>query len=173
MKKLVKLILLSSALTVAQTASAQHTYVAPAATTPWHFNGSVDVFKGIPLTCTVDLYLYGPENAGDGNAFSHSDVANINADIVLSGGPGGACASVIPDPVPVGSVSYVGGNLIFDEVFVQTITLGDCQGDIVGVWDGVNKTLAVSGSLPAATAGAPCTMDGILDLLDPSSGTIN
>lgn len=132
----------------------------------------MNVNKGIALTCDVTVDLSGPDNASDTTPpFSHTDVDQLSADITLSGGFLGLCASVSVDPVPAGNISYSGTTFTLHDVFVQTITSGDCQGDLVGTWTG--SGLSVSGSLPPATAGNACTMNGTLDLDSPSSGEIS
>lgn len=172
MKKAILTLMSSVALLGAQTAAATEAYIAPAA--PWSFSGTVNVNKGIALTCNVTVDLSGPDDASDTSPpFSHTDVANLSADITLSGGFLGLCASVSVDPVPAGNISYAGGTFTLHDVFVQTITSGDCQGDLVGTWNGGAQTLSVSGSLPPATGGNACTMSGTLDLDSPASGEIS
>lgn len=153
-----------------QAAMASHTYVTPAAQTPnIDFTGYVDVYKGQSLPgCSVVLSLRGPDNAGDGHAFSHTDVDKLTATITLSGGPLGLCANVEPDPVPAGDITYTSidddhGILTFNDVFIKTITPGDCRGDIIGYWDEPNQELTVYDPIPADDPlTAVCQLDGVL-----------
>lgn len=172
MKRTVAFLVSSVALLGAQTAMASAPYVVPAATPAWVFEGSVDVEKGIALTCDTTVTISGPDDASDTNApFSHTDVSSLSATIDLSGG---LCGLVNVAPIPTGSISYVssgasGGTFTLHDVFVTTITPGNCEGDITAVWNESAQTLTVSGLLPAV-GGSDCMMDGDVDLISPSSG---
>lgn len=176
MKKAFAFVASSVALLGAQTASASEAFIAPAATSPWVFTGTVDVFKGIALTCNVELEITGPENASDtpSGPFSHTDVDNLSATVTLSGGLFGLCSSVIVSPVGPGSVTYTssgsgGGTFALNNVVVTTITPGNCAGTLYGVWDENAQSLDVSGTLPAQS-GADCTIEGTLGLDTPTPG---
>lgn len=178
MKKALAVIASSIALLGAQTAVASETYLKPAATPPWVFTGTVNVNKGIALTCNVTLEISGPEDAADTSpAFSHTDLRHASATITLSGGFLGLCSSVIVSPIAAGDITYSGnassGTFTLNNVFVTTITPGNCQGSISGTWThGSPSTLGVSGTLPAVS-GSPCTMNGTLTLDDPGDGSVS
>lgn len=175
MKKAFAVLAGSIALLNAQAAVAQD-YLVPDAVSPWLFQGVVNVNKGIALTCDVDLEVSGPNNAGS-PAFAHTDLPNATVTITLSGGFLGLCSSVIVNPVGPGNVTYArtsdtSGTFSLNNVFVTTITPGNCQGTITGTWtQGSPSTLSVSGTLPAVS-GSPCTMSGTLDLIDPAGGDV-
>lgn len=177
MKKAFAILAGSAALLVSQAASASD-YIIPNA--PFTFEGSVNVNKGIPLTCDVVLTVSGPNDSGDSSpAFNHTDLANATIDIVLDGGFLGLCASVIVDPVTGSDISYTrtndtSGTFALTNVFVDTPTPGDCLGTITANWSqGTPSTLSVSGTLPPATPGtANCTMSGTLQLTSPSGGDV-
>lgn len=176
MKRAIALVVSSVALLGAQTAMASAPYVEPAATPAWVFEGEVDVYKGIALTCNATVTISGPNNAADTTPpFSHTDVANLSATIDLAGG---LCPLVNVAPIPAGDISYAstgssGGTFTLHDVFVTTITPGNCQGDITAVWDEVGQSLSVSGILPAVS-GSDCTMDGDdIALVTPASGNVS
>ncbi|MGV2495149.1 hypothetical protein [Pelagerythrobacter aerophilus] len=176
MKRAIALVVSSVALVGSQAAMANHPYVVPPATTPWVFQGEVHVEKGIELDCNATVTISGPNDAADTSpAFNHSDVENLSATITLTGGTLGLCSSVNVASIPAGDISYVStgnssGVFTLHDVFVTTITPGNCEGDITAVWTeaGVD-TLAVSGVLPAVS-GSDCQMEGTVDLTSPSSG---
>lgn len=175
MKRTVAFLVGSVALLGSQTAMASAPYIAPAATPSWIFNGDVDVYKGIPLTCQTTVTISGPNNASDTNPpFSHTDVSNLSATITLAGGTLNLCNVVEVAPIPAGSITYAsngasGGTFTLHDVFVTTITPGNCEGDIAAVWNESAQTLTVSGTLPAVS-GSDCTMNGTVDLTSPASG---
>lgn len=172
MKRTLAFLVGSVALLGSQTAMASAPYIAPAATPSWVFNGNVDVSKGIALTCDTTVTISGPNNAGDTSpSFSHTDVANLSATIDLSGG---LCGLVNVAPIPAGNITYAsngasGGTFTLHDVFVTTITPGNCEGDITALWNESAQTLTVSGILPAVS-GSDCTMNGTVDLTSPASG---
>lgn len=178
MKKAFAILAGSVALIASQTAVASEDYIIPNA--PFVFEGSVNVNKGIPLTCDVVLTVTGPNDAADTTPnFNHTDLANATIDIVLSGGFLGLCGSVIVDPVTGADINYTrssdtAGTFTLTNVFVDTPTPGDCLGTITASWaQGSPSTLSVSGSLPPATPGtANCTMSGSLDLTSPANGDV-
>lgn len=176
MKRTVAFLVGSVALLGSQTAMASAPYIAPAATPSWVFEGgNVNVSKGIDLTCNATVTISGPNNAADANPpFSHTDVSNLSATITLSGGLLNLCNSVNVAPIPAGNITYTsngssGGTFTLHDVFVTTITPGNCEGDIGAAWNESTQTLSVSGILPAVS-GSDCTMDGVVDLTSPASG---
>lgn len=179
MKKALTVLASSIALLGSQAALASEAYVVPDAATPWLFQGTVTVSKGITLNCNVDLEISGPNNSADTPSapFDHTDVDNLSATITLSGGLFGLCSSVIVAPIGAGNITYTSssdttGTFALNNVTVTTITPGNCAGTITGAWSqGSPSTLGVSGTLPAVS-GADCTMNGSLDLVDPSNGDV-
>lgn len=176
MKKALTILAASVTLLGSQAAVASRAYITPAA--PWTFQGVVNVNKGIALTCDVELVVSGPDDAADtAPPFSHTDVANATVTITLSGGFLGLCSSVIVNPIGPGDVVYTStsdtsGTFALNNVFVTTITPGNCQGTITGTWaQGSPSTLSVAGTLPAVS-GSPCTMNGTLELVDPAGGDV-
>ncbi|WP_423606399.1 hypothetical protein [Sphingomonas sp. MS122] len=181
MKKAFAFLASSVALLGSQTVAAQEAYITPDATTPWVFTGTVDVNKGIALTCTAEVEITGTNDSADTSpAFNHSDVAGLSATITLSGGLFGLCSSVNIDPIPAGKISYSGGTFTLHDVFVTTITPGNCEGDIVATWNESLERLSVSGTLPAVS-GSDCTLDGDVNLtnaitanaVEPGDGDYN
>ena len=170
MKKALAFLASSTLLLGSQVAAASEAYIVPDAATPWVFEGVVSVYKGIELECDAVVEISGTNDAADTSPnFNHSDVSGLSATITLSGGLFGLCSSVNIDPIPAGKISYSGGTFTLEDVFVTTITPGNCQGDITAAWNESAQTLSVSGTLPAVS-GSDCTMDGVLDLTSPSSG---
>ncbi|MCW4462302.1 hypothetical protein OK349_11350 [Sphingomonas sp. BT-65] len=170
MKKAFAFLASSVALLGSQTVAAQEAYIVPDATSPWVFTGTVDVNKGIALTCTAEVEITGTNDAADTSPpFNHSDVAGLSATITLTGGLFGLCSSVNIAPIPAGKISYSGSTFTLHDVFVTTITPGNCEGDIVATWNEGLQRLSVAGTLPAVS-GADCTLDGDVDLDTPSSG---
>lgn len=172
MKKAIALLVGSVALVGSQPAMANHPYITPQA--PWTFTGMVDVEKGIALRCNATVTITGPNDAADTTPpFNHTDVQNLSASITLTGGTLGLCSAV--NVAPIADISYVStgnssGVFTLHDVFVTTITPGNCEGDITAVWtEGSPDTLAVSGVLPAVS-GSDCLMDGTVNLTSPSSG---
>lgn len=172
MKKLIAAFAASACLMGSQAASA-HTgpYISPAA--PWTFSGTLAVSKGLSLTCNVTVVLSGPNNAGDGVATSHTDFSNITATTTISAG-NFLCPTVVPEVVGPGDVQYdpATNTVKIVDFFVDTITPGDCRGDLEIEWDGAGLIFD-NESLPQDTSGGPCGMDGYLALQSPTGGTIN
>lgn len=140
MNKLVKMAILSSAFVGAQLAStAAMAQTAPATGT---YSGTVVVQKGLTLTCTLGLNI----NASAGT-------------VAVSLTPGDAnCAalSFVGNPY---SYTYSAGVFTINDVYVDTITIGDCAGDISADWDG--STFLIDTILPTATPGtADCSIVG-------------
>lgn len=175
MKKAIAYLAGSVALVASQAAAAAD-YITPEA--PYVFEGVVAVSKGISLDCDTTLTVSGPNDSADTSpAFDHTDVANTSANISLAGGTLGLCASVNVASISAGDITYdssglSGGTFTLHDVFVTTITPGNCEGDITGTWDESAQTLTVSGTLPAVS-GSDCTMNGTLDLVSPSSVDVN
>ena len=171
MKKLASFIVGALALTSAQAVSAV-TYTPAGA---WEMQGPVTVKKGLTLNCTLNIKGNVPEAAPDAHGTaSHGHVLNVTS-VTLSGG---LCGTVTFSGLPY-STSYTPltattGTLTLHNVYVNTITSGNCAGDISGTWDNTAKTLTVNATLPAATAGtADCTVNGVLNLVKPTGGSIS
>ncbi|MGK6320014.1 hypothetical protein [Sphingomonas sp. DT-204] len=163
MKKIVALCMGSVALLSAQTAYAD-TY-SPDGTTypsPWILQGTVDVNKGIALTCDLTLEV---SVAPDG----HSATATPS----LSGGAFGLCSTITFNNTPY-PVTFDGATstLSISNVDVSTITPGGCSGTIGGTWNNVTKILSVNASLPGGGGSAPCTVIGDVHLISPSNGSV-
>lgn len=173
MKKIISAIMASSCLLGAQAASAAHSnpYIAP---TPLTVQGSLVVNKGVApqLTCNVTMILSGPNDNGDagGPGVSHTDMNNVQADITFSAGDPG-CPTILPRTVPAGDVSYntTTDQLTLTNLFVRTITIGNCAGTISADWDGTGFVLD-NVMLPEDTAGGDCYMTGYLGVV--GSGAI-
>lgn len=139
MNRLVKFAMFSSAIVAAQIASTTAAY---AQSEPdGVLIGAVVATKGIVLNCDLVLTL---------------DAAANTADIDLNPGDPN-CAALVFNNEPY-ATTYANGVLTVLDVDVTTITLGDCAGDISASWDG--STLTIDTTLPAKTAGPPCTIVG-------------
>lgn len=163
MKKIVALCMSPLALLGAQAAYAD-TY-SPNGTaypSPWILQGTVDVNKGIALTCDLRLEV---SVAPDG----HSATATPS----LSGGTLGLCGTIIFNNTPY-PVTFDGttSKLSISNVNVSTITPGGCSGTIGGTWNNITKTLSVNASLPGGGGSAPCTVMGDVYLVSPSNGSV-
>lgn len=140
MNRLAKIAMLSSVFIGAQIAStAAMAQTAPATGT---YSGTVVVMKGLTLTCTLTL-----------------NVNATNSTVGVSLTPGDAnCAALgfVGNPY---SYTYSAGVFTINDVYVDTITIGDCAGDISADWDGT--TFFIDTFLPTATPGTPdCTIVG-------------
>lgn len=174
MKKAFKLLASSAALIGSQVVAASEAYLVPDAASPWVFQGVVNTYKGINLSCDVTIELSGPNDAADTvPSFDHSDVSGVSAAITLSGGAFGLCLAFAVSPIPAGNVSYSGGILTLHDVFMTTYPGGDCRGDLHFAWDesSVPQTLMIEQELAPVT-GQPCAFMGLLDLTSPGSGDI-
>ncbi|WP_332820346.1 hypothetical protein [Sphingopyxis sp.] len=156
MKKVIALMMGSVAMFTAQAANA--TTYSP--TGAWSFSGTVDVNKGIALTCTLDL-----------DATTTSSTATATP--ALSGGAFGLCGTIGFTGAPY-NVSYNSSTstLTIEDVYVNTITSGDCAGDISGTWDEVNNTITIDAVLPAVSGGGDCTIAGTISLTSPGDVSI-
>lgn len=171
MKRIISAIIASTALFSAQMASAQHTapYLDPAA--PWTFAGSVDVTKGLSITCDFTVTLLGPDNSvvppptGDGLGISHTDVANLTAQIVFTNPV--PCPGITVNPVT--QVSYSGSAFTFHDVYINTLTPGDCEGDIVANWTGSGLTIPAQ-VVEEVSGGGDCSVEGAAVQTAPSGG---
>lgn len=114
------------------------------------YTGTVDVFKGIALNCTASVDLYDP-------AYPGKAVVNI-------GPPEPNCAALDITSNPH-DYTLVGGVLTIEDLRVETITLGNCFGDLEGTVtdnpDG-SKNLAVDAEIPPETGTLPCFVSGTL-----------
>ena len=137
MRKFLSALVASSMLVVAPVAIAHPVgpYISPAATPGILFTGTATVQKGSnpPFLCVVDITFSGPEDAGDGLASSHTHVHHLSAVATFSPGHP-ACPTISALPVPAGNILYnISTNKItFTDFFVNTVTFGDCAGDITG-----------------------------------------
>lgn len=147
MNKFAKLVMFSSALVGAQFAST----AAMAQTAPTGvYSGNVDVEKGIQLTCvlTLDVNSTTPGKVGvsltAGNPFCGA--------LSFTGAPYNYTYTAGGGGTGIGTFTVHG-------VYVNTITAGDCSGDITATWDGTE--FLVDTFLPTATTGTPdCTIVG-------------
>lgn len=158
-KKLATLAIGSMALFTAQAAGA--TTYSPANST-WVFSGAVDVYKGISLTCNLTLTV-NVDAAGTG----------ATATPALSGGTLGLCSTITFSNTPY-TVSYSGGVLTLHNVYADTITSGDCAGNISASWDDSTNTIdIVNAVLPEVDAGTgDCIINGPITLTSPADVTI-
>lgn len=145
MKKFAKLTMVASALLFSQAAQAHHPF--PANTT---LSGVVDVYKGINLQCELVTTI-----TSDSSGQRWATV-ELN--------PGDSLCAILtfnnsPYQVDYDATTHT---VTFNDVDVTTITAGDCAGDISGTWDDDLGELDVDSFLPAKTAGAPCTVAGII-----------
>lgn len=109
------------------------------------YTGTVDVFKGIALNCTASITL----NSTTGKA------------TVAIGAPEATCAALNITSNPH-DYTLVGGALTIVGVRVETITLGNCFGDLDGVVTnpGATGSIAVDDELPPETGTLPCFVSG-------------
>ncbi|KGB52708.1 hypothetical protein FG91_03455 [Sphingopyxis sp. LC81] len=123
--------------------------VAPAQAQAQTYTGTVDVFKGIDLNCTASITLT-PATATTGTA------------TVAIGAPEPTCAALNITSNPH-SYSLVGGALTIAGMRVETVTLGNCFGDLHGTVttnpDG-SGSIAVDDVLPPETGTLPCYVSG-------------
>ena len=148
MKKLTKLAMLSSALISAQVMAVPA--MAQKAEPSGTHSGLVDVNKGIALKCTLELEV---------------DPVTDTATVTYFGPPAAlACSSSTFDNQPYSyTFDPVSGDFTLTGVFVNTITAGDCSGSITANW--TDDAILVDSFLPADSAGADCTISGILDFV--------
>lgn len=155
MNKLVTLFVSSLMLVGAHTANA--TTYSPTGT--WIFEGTADVYKGINLTCDVTLTV-------------NASATSATATMTLAGGFLGLC-STIGFPSGHGAypytVTYNGSTstVTLKDVYVDTITAGDCFDDINAIWNG-NDTISINDTV-SAVSGADCIIsNGFLSLTSPA-----
>jgi hypothetical protein len=161
MRKIATFLAASLALVSAQAANA--TTYSPTGT--WVFQGTADVYKGIQLNCNVTVTV---------NASATSATATMS----LSGGFLNLCNTVGFDP------SYTPYNVTYDsatstvtleDVYVNTITSGDCFGDVSAIWNDATNTLTVNDTIEEAVPGSgDCVItNGNLSLTSPGDVTIS
>lgn len=146
MKKFAKLVMFSSAIIGAQFAST----AAVAQTAPTGvYSGNADVQKGILLNCVVGLDV-------------NSTTAGKVHVSLTAGNPFCAALSFVGNPYNYTYTPATGpgtGTFTVHNVYVKTITAGDCTGDISATWDGTQ--FVIDTFLPTATPGTPdCTIVG-------------
>lgn len=174
MKKAFAILAGAAALCSSQTVAASQAYIVPDAATPWVFQGVIEIYKGIPLSCNATIEISGTNDASDTSIpFDHSDVAGLSATITLSGGFLGLCYVVTVDPIAAGNISYSAGVFTFHDAFVTTYPAGDCQGDLHFAWDeSANPPmLTVEQELPPVL-GQPCSLLGLVELISPGAGDV-
>lgn len=171
MKKVATFLISSIALFGSHIANAE-TYT-PTGT--WVFEGSVDVYKGINLTCDAVVTVNNPVGTS----------GSATATVALSGGFLGLCSTIgfpgpptspSAKPYPVTYAPAVGSALpkvTLNGVYVDTITAGDCYGGLTADWDDANNALIIGSDIVEAVSGADCVIsNGYLDLVSPGNVTI-
>lgn len=114
------------------------------------YKGIVDVEKGLAFKCLLSMTV---------------DAGTSTVTVSLT-------PPAPPTPSACSLLSFVGnpysytfnpanGDFKVVGVFVNTITAGDCSGDITATWDAVAQEFVIDTFLPAATAGPDCTVVGI------------
>jgi len=140
-KNLSKFIMLSSAFVGAQiiTAPAMAQIAEPSGT----YHGNVDVQKGLAFSCVIGL-----------NVNSTSDTVSVSLN---SGSPFCAFLSFSGNPYSY-SFNSTTGQFIVHNVYVNTITSGDCAGDISATWNGTQFT--IDATLPPVNDDQECSIEG-------------
>lgn len=161
MKKIATFLAASLALVSAQAANA--TTYSPTGT--WVFEGTADVYKGIQLTCDVTVTV---------NASATSATATMS----LSGGFLNLCNTVSFDPAytPYNVVyDSTAGTVTLEDVYVNTITSGDCFGDVTASWNDSTNTLTVNDTIEEVdpNTGDCVISNGVLNLTSPGDVTIS
>lgn len=112
------------------------------------YTGTVDVFKGIALNCTASITL----NSTTGKA------------TVAIGAPEATCAALNITSNPH-DYTLVGGALTIVGMRVETVTLGNCFGDLHGTVTnpGGTGSIAVDDVLPPETGTLPCYVSGTVN----------
>ena len=173
-KKLTSVLAISS-LALSYPAAAFHgygDYVTPAAPTSW--SGSLNVIKGfVNIDCAITLTLNGPNESGDGVAVSHTDEAHLTASVVFSS-PNEHCPNITVNPISSVDLDPVNNEITLNGVFVNTVLVpGNCAGTLKADFDPVTKELSVNTvALPPVTDTNTCYVDGVLELVSPSSVSI-
>lgn len=147
MNKFAKLVMFSSAIVGAQFAStAAMAQTAPTGT----YSGNVTVEKGIQLGCVLTLDVDNPTSGKVGVSLTAGNP--FCAALSFSGAPYNYTYTAGGGGAGIGTFTVHG-------VYVNTITAGDCSGDITATWNGSSFT--VNTFLPTATTGTPdCTIVG-------------
>jgi hypothetical protein len=116
------------------------------------FTGTVDVYKGIALTCKLEITLVVPSTPS----------STATATPVFKAG-NLLCPTVTFSSTPY-AVTYNASTsqLTLSGVVVNTITPGGCSGSISGTWDNSAKTLDIDAFLPGGGGSADCTVSGLL-----------
>lgn len=121
-------------------------FAANAAPSDGLYKGTVDVSKGLFLTCTMSATV----------------TTSSGGNITISGlslSPGNLLCGLVSFTGQPYTVTHVGGNVYkIHDVEVTTITPGNCQGDIDVVYDaGPPEAIHLSGILPP-----DCSVNGTL-----------
>lgn len=106
------------------------------------YTGTADVFKGIPLNCTVS-----------------ADFSSVPGKVVLNIGPPEAmCAalSIISNPH---DYNVTGSALTVYGVNVNTITGGGCLDDLNATYDSTNDNISINDELDERDGGGNCTIE--------------
>lgn len=105
------------------------------------YSGTADVFKGIPLNCTV---------TADFDPATSTVVLNISS-------PQAACAalSIISNPH---DYSVTGSTVTIEDVNVNTITGGGCLDDLTVTYNSTSDTITVDDVLSARDGGGDCSI---------------
>ena len=176
MKKLIASLAASACILGATPAMAHRSYGEPAA--PWVFQGELDVYKGIRLTCLFKLTVTGPNDAADSvPSFSHTDLVNASTsiEIISRGWWDLICPTIEVDPIPAPNLSYnyVTNAVSLSGVNVTTPTPGGCAGTLTATFGASStaSTLSVNTTLPGGGTSAPCTIEGTLTQTTPTPAT--
>ena len=143
---------LSTPLALSSPVQAHHSYT---------FVGKLNMFKGIRLNCTVTV-VKTPSHTTPGTG---TVTVNISA-------PDALCPALVVTSNP-STYDQSGSDLTINDVYVQTITAGDCEGDITGtkhyIGPGVDPALPgggwvidVDSFLPGGLGSPDCTVEGRL-----------
>jgi len=112
------------------------------------YEGIVTVTKGLSFDCEASVDLY----STPGKAIL----------TISPGAPECAALNITSNPH---DYTETGGVLTIEDIRVETITLGNCFGDLSGTVttnpDG-SKTLTVNDSIPPETGSLPCLVEGEL-----------
>lgn len=94
------------------------------------YTGTADVFKGIPLNCTVS-----------------ADFASVPGKVVLGIVPPVASCAALSITSNPHNFTVIGTTLTVSNVDVNTITGSGCTGDLVATFD--NDVISINTSIPA------------------------
>ena len=115
------------------------------------YTGVVTLIKGLTLTCTVTVDLYDPLHPGKAVIDISPPVSPECDDLFITSNPH--------------KYDIVGGVLTIYDIRVETLSIGNCFGDLSGtVTDNVDgsKTLTVNSMIPAEFGPLDCYVIGEL-----------